>query len=333
MHDDAKHSIECAQKILIIQPDNPDGDSLGSALALEEILGDLGKDVTLYCRVIMPRHLRYLNGWDRVTDELPKQTDCAIFVDTSTSTLFDPAALSSLVRLLEGKNVVVLDHHAEPGEQLPFKGQTILDTDVVSTGELIYKLVTALGFTINPQAAEHMAVSILSDSLGLTSAGTRPDSFRTMANLVELGADIAVIEARRREHMKKAPEILEYKGRLLQRVEYFLDGQLALVHIPWEEIEQYSDRYNPSVLVIDEMRLVEGVRLAISLKSYPDGKVTAKIRANPGAYVAELVGGYFGGGGHRYAAGFKVYDEYEKVKHELIGAVDKILREHDAKAI
>ena len=60
--------------------------------------------------------------------------------------------------------------------------------------------------------------------------------------------------------MKKSPEILGYKGRLLQRVEYFLNGQLAVVHVPWEEIEEFSDAYNPGALVIDEMRLVEGAQ-------------------------------------------------------------------------
>jgi bifunctional oligoribonuclease and PAP phosphatase NrnA len=333
MYDDAKQAIEHAKKILVIQPDNPDGDSLGSAMALEEILGDLGKDVTLFCRVAIPKHLRFVNGWDRVTDALPRHTDCAIFVDTSTSTLFDPATIRDLHPLLKDKSVVVIDHHAEPGEELPFTTHKLLNADMVATGQLIFDIAYSCKWPINERAAEHMVVSILADSLGLTSAGTTPASFRTMAELVELGADVAVIEARRREFMKKDPEILEYKGRLLQRIEYFLDGQLAVVRIPWEEIEQYSDRYNPSALVIDEMRLVEGVRLAISLKTYPDGKMTGKIRANPGAYVAEQVGAYFGGGGHRYAAGFKVYDDYEKVKAELIGAVDKILREHDADVV
>lgn len=332
MYEAAQRAIESAQKILIVQADNPDGDSLGSALALEEILGDLGKDVTLYCRVIMPRHLRFIKGWDRVSDELPKSIDCAVFVDTSTETLFEPDAMKDIERLVNGKNVIVLDHHAEPGA-LPFDIINLLDTDVVSTGELIYKVSKKLDWPINPQAAEHMAISILADSLGLTSAGTKADSFRAMASLVELGAEVAVIEARRRDFMKKDAELLEYKGRLLQRIEYHLDGQLALVRIPWEEIEAYSDRYNPSALVIDEMRLVEGVRLAICLKTYPDGKVTAKLRANPGAYVAEVVAAYFGGGGHRYAAGFKVYEDYEKIKSELIGAVDKILKEHDAQVV
>lgn len=333
MRQDVTRIIDGAASVLVIQADNPDGDSLGSALALEEILGDMGRQVHLYCRVAMPKHLRFIRGWDRVSNELPRGVDAAIFVDTSTATLFEPDAMQALIRLLQDKPVIVLDHHAETGE-LPFDVISMLDTSVVSTGELIYDVATQAGWRINTQAAEHLAISILADSLGLTSPGATAKSFRVMADLIELGADIAVIEARRRDLMKKDQELLAYKGALLQRIEYHLDGQLALLHIPWEEIEAYSDRYNPSALVIDEMRLVEGVRVAICFKTYPDGKVTAKIRANADAHVAERIAGYFGGGGHRYAAGFKVYDEYQTVKHETIQAVMKILKEHlDAETV
>ena len=65
---------------------------------------------------------------------------------------------------------------------------------------------------------------------------------------------------------EKSPEILAYKGELIGRIEYFLDGKLALVHIPWNEIQSYSDQYNPSMLVLDEMRLVEGVEAGVAIK-------------------------------------------------------------------
>lgn len=150
-----------------------------------------------------------------------------------------------------------------------------------------------------------------------------PKSYRIAADLTELGAHVSTIEERRRQFMKKSPEILEYKGVLLQRVEYFLDGKLAIVHIPWEDIQKYSDQYNPSVLVLDEMRLVEGVEIGVALKSYPDGKITGKLRSN--LPISEQVAGFFGGGGHVYASGFRVYEEYDKILNELIEATQKAL--------
>ena len=128
--------------------------------------------------------------------------------------------------------------------------------------------------------------------------------------------------------MKKSADILAYKGRLLERIEYSLDGQLATVHIPWEEIAEFSDQYNPSVLVLDEMRLVIGVKIAIAFKTYPDGKLTGKIRSN--YPIAEQVAGFFGGGGHKYAAGFRVFESYDKIMTELIGATDKAIIDYES---
>lgn len=329
MYDTVKSIIDAAHHIVIIQAENPDGDSLGSSLALEEILGDMGKQVTLYCPVNIPHYLGYLPGWDRVVDELPRNFDASIIVDTASATLLDRAIVPENQALIGSRPCIVIDHHVTEGD-LPFAHQAVTDPTCVATSELIYRIASQLDWPVNPQAAEHMTASIMADSLGLVTENTTPDSIRTVADLAQKGARISAIENRRREFMKKSPAILNYKGQLLQRVEYHLDGNLALIHIPWNEIAEYSDQYNPSMLVIDEMRLVQGVRLAIALKTYPDGKVTGKIRCNPDTKVAETVAKFFGGGGHGYVAGFKTYEkDYQILKNELVGAVDTIVRDYD----
>lgn len=327
MYEQFKQTVEKAQNITVIQAENPDGDSLGTALALEEILEDLGKKVHLYCPVDIPKYLRYAKGWDRVNDEFHYDDDLYIIVDTSSKTLLEKALVPENVAQLEKKPVLVLDHHKTESD-LPFE-HTLVSEQAVATSELLYKVAEANGWKINQQAAEHMLLAILSDSLGLTSEAISVDSLKVVTKLVELGASISDIEIARREFMKKSAAILEYKGKLLQRVEYFLDGQLALVHVPWEEIEEHSDAYNPGALVIDEMRLVENVKLAAVIKTYPDGRLTGKLRANPEAKIAETVAKYFGGGGHPYAAGFRVFEEYDKIVSELIEATDKALKEYE----
>ncbi len=327
MHDQFKQFVDQANNITIIQAENPDGDSLGSALALEEILGDLGKKIHLYCPVDIPKYLRYAKGWDRITNEFSYSDDLYIIVDTSSKTLLDKALVPENQAQLEKKPVVVIDHHKTESD-LPFE-HTLISQQAVATTEVIYRIAKDNKWKINQQAAEHMLLAILSDSLGLTSEAVTVDSLQIVTDLVGLGASISNIEIARREFMKKSPSILSYKGVLLQRVQYHLDGRLALVHVPWEEIEEYSDAYNPGALVIDEMRLVEGVKLAAVLKTYPDGKLTGKLRANPEAKIAETVAGYFGGGGHPYAAGFRVFEDYDKIVNELITATDKALNEYE----
>lgn len=325
MFESAKKLINGANNIVVIQAENPDGDSLGSALALEEILSDLGKTVTLYCPVDIPKYLRYITGWDRVTSDFPSNSDLAIIVDTSADILLGKVLETLGVRhFLETHPVLVIDHHTTEST-LSFD-HTMLNGDAVATSELIYQLCIHTGWRINPQAAEHMLIAIMSDSLGLTTPNTTADSFMIAGELTKLGASNSTIEERRREFMKKSPDILTYKGKLIERIEYLLDGQLALVHVPWEEIQAYSDAYNPGALIGDELRLVEGVALSVVTKTYPDGKVTARIRGN--LPVAEQVAGYFGGGGHPYAAGFRVYEEYDTVVRELVDATAKALKEY-----
>ncbi len=329
MYDTAAELIKNSQKITIIQAENPDGDSLGSALALGEILGDLGKEVTLYCPVEIPKYLRYITGWDRVVSDFDTVADLAIIVDTSADILLTKVLETGGVRhFLESHPVLVIDHHTTKST-LNFDHTQLVEATAISTSEIIYKFAQAAQWGINQQAAEQLLIAQLADSLGLSTQGVTSESYQIAGELTKLGAHVAVIEGRRREFMKKSPEILKYKGELIGRIEYYSGGKLALVHIPWEDIAKYSDQYNPSVLVLDEMRLVENVELGIALKTYPDGKITGKLRAN--LPIAETIAGYFGGGGHPYASGFRAYESYDTIVRELIEQTDKALEAYYAK--
>jgi len=332
MYEVLKSQIEDAKNIVVIQGENPDGDSLASSLALEELLSEQGKNVILYCAIDMPKYLRFLQGWDRVVNDFPYNADLAIIVDTAAEALLEKALNTQSVRsFLESHPVLVLDHHGEADDEIvqndfTFTHEFVLSRSAAATGELIYDIAKTLSWQVTPAAAAMLYSSIAADTLGLSTESVTPETYQTMANLVKLGAKPYEIENARRELMKKPADILAYKGDLISRIEYLLDGALAVVHIPWEDIQAYSDRYNPSVLVLDEMRLVEGVQVACAVKTYPDGKVTGKLRCN--LPVASSIAGYFGGGGHNYAAGFKVHESYEAIMNELVTATDKILKEH-----
>ena len=335
MYDVVKTSIESCKKIVVIQGENPDGDSLASSLALEELLGEQGKEVTMYCAIDMPKYLRFLSGWDRVVNDFPFTADLAIIVDTAAEALLEKTLQTYSVRsFLESHPVLVLDHHGEADDEveqndLSFPHEFILSRTAAATGELIYDIAKTLDWNVTPLAASMLYSSIAADTLGLSTESVTKETYRTMADFVALGAKPYEIENARRELMKKPADILAYKGELISRIEYLLDGALAIVHIPWEDIQEYSDRYNPSVLVLDEMRLVEGVQVACAIKTYPDGKLTGKLRCN--TPVASAIAGYFGGGGHHYAAGFKIHETYDALITELVTASDKALKDyHDA---
>lgn len=326
MFNTVKTTIDAAKSIVVIQPENPDADSLGSAIALEELLSEQGKTVTMFCAIDMPKYLRYIPGWDRVENDWNAGHDMAIIVDTSAEALLVKTLEKPTVRhFLETHPVLVFDHHIEANEKgsdLSFPHEIILDETAAATSELLLRIANKLGWKLTSTAADVMLCSILGDTLGLSTPNVTADTMRAVVQLMEHGAHPATVDTRRRKFMRKPADILSYKARLIDKIEYHCDGRLAIVHIPWEEIEEYSDRYNPSVLVLDEMRLVEGVEIAVAIKTYPDGKLTGKIRTN--TPVAQTIAGFFGGGGHAYAAGFKIFEEYDKAVSELIQAVDKI---------
>lgn len=315
--------LQGKKRLCIIQAENPDGDSLGSAIALDYILAQ--SENTLYCPIDIPKYLHYFPDWSRVTSNFDYKADGYIIVDTAASVLLSKLLEDTAIRnSLYEKPVFALDHH-ESADDLDFPHETIIET-LPACASLIYKIAQAENLDIPKPAAEALYAAISSDTLGLVSASVDAETMRTMAGLIELGANPAELDERRREFMKKSPRILDYKADLIKRIDYSLDGELATVHIPFDDIQKYSDEYNPNVLILEEMRLVEGVVVAIAVKTYPDGKVTGKIRtAEP---IAERIAGYFGGGGHPFAAGFRTYGtSYEEVVADVVKIMPELLAE------
>lgn len=300
-----KQIIADAQKILIIQADNPDADSLASALALEMILHEMGKEPMLYCGIDMPEYLKYLPGWDRVDRQIPSTFDASIIVDTSAMSLLEQLQQSGSQGWVASKPVIVLDHHNETAGDIPFATVTINDAEKVSTGELIYAIGKELEWPLSLQTLELIMTSILADSMGLITEVTSAATYRVMAELVEAGVSRPKLEEQRRAFNKMPETILHYKGRLLDRTEIH-DGMIALVIIPQDEINEFSPLYNPAPLIQPDHLQTEGIRISIVLKSYDSGRVTGAIRCNHNAPVGAELAKSFGGGGHAYASGFKL---------------------------
>lgn len=325
MYDKFSSFLDGKHKICVIQAENPDGDSLGSAVALDYLLSD--KEVSLYCPIDIPRYLHYFADWSRVTNEFDYKADGYIIVDTAAEILLSKLLDDTAIRnRLYSAPVLVIDHH-ETEDDIDFSHEAIIEVRPSCT-ELIYRVAKDQKLEISKEAAEAIFQGILSDTLGLTAPSVTAETFEIAADLTRLGASISVLEERRREFMKKSQRILDYKADLIKRIEYSLDGELATVHIPWDDIREYSDEYNPNVLILEEMRLVEGVRVAVAVKTYPDGKVTGKIRCDASTPIAEKIAGYFGGGGHPLAAGFRTYDTtYEEVVSDLVKIIPELINE------
>lgn len=320
-----KNIVEEANHITVIQAENPDADSLGSAVALENILSAQGKDVHLHCAVEIPRYLRYITGWSRVDASIPKDTDLLIVVDTSAQTL-----LEKTKAILGSKNIplIVLDHH-KTDQEIEFTTLNFNVPEYAATGQLIADIVKELHWPLNHEAAESLIYAILGDTLGLVSVATTQAVVQTVADLMIEGVSLHDMDERRREYGKKDLRIIAYKGVLLQRIAYAHNQQVAHVTIPLEEIKEYSDFYNPSALVMEEMRTAEKVRVALSFKVYEE-RITCKLREVNNAPICNTLAAHFGGGGHPFAAGFKVDKrDIDEVRSEALQLAGELLDEYD----
>ncbi len=314
--------IESAEHILVVQAENPDGDSVASSLALESLLADNfpKKKVTMFCNLTVPAHLRYLDGHDRVVQNLPKDFDLVILVDCAEQVLLEKTLRNPEAARFKKVPVLVLDHHQDQ-INMPFDTVNFIDETAVSAGAVIFNLAKESKLKVSKDTATFALASILSDTLGLSLDFVKADDFRMVAELTDLGASMSKIDQDRRELNKRPQFITKYKAELLGRVEYLLDGRLAYVHIPWEDIQQYSGIYNPPILVFEDMRLTEGVEVVMAVKSYRNGRMTAKIRTNPGFEVAGAIAEKFNCGGHPGSAGCKVDPgmySYDEFKNELV---------------
>lgn len=325
--------FESKKSVVIVQGDNPDADSLASSLALEEILGNLGLEPYMYCSIDVSNHLRYLNGWDRVSVELPEDFDAWIMVDCEYLKLLDNAKQSGALDRLLRKPLLIFDHHNSPSD-IDFADVVINDVESGATGQVIYNVCKLMGWGISGAAAEFMTVSILSDTLGFNSEFLRGNSspLRVVAELVDLGVNLGELNDLRLRQFQISPDIFRYKSDLMKRVEFHYDNRIATIDIPHGEIKEFSMAYNPTV-ILDDARMVEGLAVGIGFKSYErDGevyKITARIRCGFGYKIARDLASHFpDGGGHEYAAGFKIEGKnlnLAEIKRETITKAMELL--------
>jgi phosphoesterase RecJ-like protein len=238
--------INTAQKIVIVQADNPDADSLGSALALDHILADMGKQPVLYCGVDMPGYLHYMQGWDRVEKELPPTFDSSIIVDASTMSLLERLIQSGQQTWLAAKPCLVLDHHETVDNIIPFSQVMVNDSLRASTGELIYLLAKQLDWAMSIEAQEYLMASILGDTQGLSNQLASAETYRVMAAMTEIGVNRPALEEKRRLYSRMPQIIYKYKAELIKRTEFDHEGRVATVVVTQPEINKFSPLYNPA---------------------------------------------------------------------------------------
>lgn len=322
--------IDRSQSILVIQPDRPDGDSLSSALALEEILSDYGKSVTLYCGVNIPEYIRFINGWDRVNNTVDKTPDLTILVDDASKILLEKFENLPLFSSIISKPFIIIDHHQNVSTDIQYCTLNLTEPNYASAGELIYNIFKELKIKISLKAKKLILQSILSDTMGLTNDLANANTYRLVADIIESGVNRTELEETRKAYSKMDESVFRYKAILINRTELFDNNQIGLCVIPESEAYDIGTLYNPGPLILGEMLMIKDLKVALAIKVYKN-HATIAIRCTFGYPVAHKLAEAYGGGGHDYSAGFRIqpYDgNLEGLKTSIVNKLKLLLKDN-----
>lgn len=301
------------EKFLIIGHEEPDGDCLGSQLALALFLRRLGKEALLYSPGPFKRneinHLAQffdteINPIDLIGNPLVVVVDCS--TDDRTG---------HLTEHISSQEILVIDHHTA-GE--PFGNHKYIDSQSPSTTILIHRIIKAMGYIPTPEEAEYLFLGICTDTgfFRHVEAG-QSEVFKVSSELVEEGADPKATFAMM--YAGKSFGNQKLIGRLLSRMEQYYDGQVIFTY------EQNNDRYELDVGTRDSdtlyqmIQAIANVEAILLIRQESANRFSVGLRSKKTVDVGELAR-KFGGGGHMRAAGFAYEGTAKELKKTLLDA-------------
>lgn len=289
--------IRAGGRFLITSHQHPDGDSSGSALALQRLLGQLGKGSVVVNTDPVPFNLKrmpLLENWTlspQLPADWPAGFDAAFVLEC-------PNIERTGYQGLEKGFIVNIDHHLSNSG---YGDVVIVDAEAACLGKVIFEMAGALGITVDHETATCLYIALVTDAGQFCYANATPDSFQLARDLVALGA--APAEVSRILYEGYSAQSVKLKGMLLSTLEIAADGRLAFLRFPLRFLAECGCLPGDSEGVIDEPRKIGGVEVAVMLRELEGGQVKVSMRSQ-GRVDVECVARRHHGGGHRNAAGF-----------------------------
>ncbi|HUS66629.1 MAG TPA: DHH family phosphoesterase [Kofleriaceae bacterium] len=293
----AADRLQAANKVLVTCHLGPDGDAIGSMIALASMMRARGAEVTLYNPDLVPRHLKWLPLTKTLVHRVPKAArfDATCVVDCGDPKLLGPAWLAPEVT----GPLVVLDHHASGR---PFGEVFVCDPDAASVGVLVARIARRLGWPITADAALALYVSLVTDTGSFRYANTNAEALRLAADLVEQhGVDPWAVSERLSEQGTLARTRL--LAAALATLSPGLGGVAMFMNITAEMVAKAEASWDDTDGMVNHARSIKGVECGVLITPAKRGGVRVSIRSKGHLIDAGAVCLALGGGGHRGAAG------------------------------
>ncbi|MEN8114667.1 MAG: bifunctional oligoribonuclease/PAP phosphatase NrnA [Actinomycetota bacterium] len=294
---EAIRAIEQAERIGVVGHVRPDGDALGSAIAIALAARDAGKDavVSFGEPFAIGNEFRFLDQTVLVPPkEFPKSLDLAIVCDTGT--LDRVGSVGSAVQSAD--RVLVVDHHVTQGDLGDVR---IVDAESAATAQLVHELLMRIGWEITKPIAEALYTGLVTDTGRFQYSSTSPDVHRLAAALLEAGVETAPIGQTLYE--ETAFGYFAVVSRVLGRARLEEDAGLVWSLLLKDDLREAGIPWEAADALIDLVRLPREAGVACLLKETQPGIIKGSLRSRGVVDVADIAAA-FGGGGHRNAAGF-----------------------------
>ena len=308
--------IAAHDSFLLTCHESPDGDAVGSTLALASHLRGLGKDVTVYYCDPVPDHYCFLPGAGQVIHQLPdRHFDICFVLDVGEFRRVGKE-LASFTGV--GK-YINLDHHVTCEE---FGAINLIDPKASATGALVYRIIKAAHQAISVETALCIYTSIITDTGSFRYSNANPEAFAIAGEMVSLGVNPWYIAERLYENQPRAR--LELLALALQTLTVSDNGLYASVSVTLDMYEKTASNAEFTDGFVNYPRSIHGVEVSVFFRQIEPELIKVGFRSKGTVDVASIAVA-FGGGGHRNAAGCTVTGFLEDVKQRVFAHLDQVL--------
>jgi len=310
-------ALRTGDRFLVTSHEHPDGDALGSLLAMHLGLEQLGRDTVMALTgpAPLPSEYRFLALEERgLLRALPEDAAARVLVAVDCA---QETRLTD-VRLLDAPVVVNIDHHHD---NTRFGTVNLVVADASSTAEVLADVFAGLGVSLTPEIAEALYAGLVTDTGRFQYSNTTPKALRLAAELLEAGADIQRIFQGVYESMQFAK--VKLLARALDRAALYHDGRVVVSYLLRTDFGDVGAAEPFSEGIIDVLRAVEGAELAALIREPPRDVSPARkvsLRSSDDRIDVSAIARLSGGGGHRQAAGFSSDLSIEEITALIVSA-------------
>ena len=314
--DEILKQIQKAEKIVILTHESPDGDAVGSSLAMKLILEKLEKNAD----VIIPEYSRLFNFLPSaeaiMTDSKIKNYDLAISVDCATL-----KRMAKKEYFENAKTTIVIDHH---GSNTMYGDLNYVNPASPACCEVLAGMLKYYEIDITKDIGTCLMTGIITDTGGFRHVGITPETFEFTADLIRLGVDVPDIYKRTLNTKTRAN--FELSKRVMDRMEILEDGKVTFTYMNKKDEEEVGAEPGDHEGLVEIGRDIEGVEVSIFIRQ-KENEEAYKISMRSGNKVnVSDICFLFGGGGHPRAAGALIQGNVEQVKEKLMKEVRKALK-------